>query len=136
MGTDFFPQNEWIKHLSLQEPTHLSVVNEEQEWEAIPLKETKCPRPTLKTLKNVSLVFDSEGKHESILAILSLRQTENYTLDSATKRDTFRELSLNPTTCKDNFVKLLASKEHADAKYFGRKKMKNQEKDTQPEKKN
>ena len=43
LGTDFFAQNEWIKYLSLQEPTHLLVVNEEQEWEAIPLKETKCP---------------------------------------------------------------------------------------------
>ena len=29
-GTDFFVQNEWIKYFSLQEPTHLLVVNEEQ----------------------------------------------------------------------------------------------------------
>ena len=40
LGTDFSAQNEWIKCLSLQEPTHLLVVDEEQEWEAIPLKET------------------------------------------------------------------------------------------------
>ena len=33
LGTDFFAQNEWIKYLSLQEPTHLLVVNEEQDWE-------------------------------------------------------------------------------------------------------
>ena len=73
LGTDFFAQNEWIKYLSLQEPTHLLVMNEEQEWEAIPLKETKCPRPTLKTLKSFPLALDSEVKQESILATLSLQ---------------------------------------------------------------
>ena len=62
LGTDFFAQNEWIKYLLLQEPTHLLVVNEEQEWEAIPLKETKCPRPTLKTLKSFQLALDSGVK--------------------------------------------------------------------------
>ena len=55
LGTDFFAQNECIKYLSLQEPTHLLVVNEGQEWEAIPLKETKGPRPTLKTVKIFSV---------------------------------------------------------------------------------
>ena len=89
LGTDFFAQNEWIKYLSLQEPAHVLVVNEEQEWEAIPLKETKCPRPTLKTLKSFPLALNSEVKEESILATLSLHKTENYTLDSAAKRDTF-----------------------------------------------
>ena len=34
LGTDFFAQNEWIKYISLQEPTHLLVVNDGQEWEA------------------------------------------------------------------------------------------------------
>ena len=77
LGTDFFAQNEWIKYLSLQEPTHLLVVNEEQEREAIPLKETKCPRPTLKTVKRFPLALDSEVKHESILATWSLQRTEN-----------------------------------------------------------
>ena len=118
LGTDFFAQNEWIKYLSLQEPTHLLVVNEEQEWEAIPLKETKCPRPTLKTLKSFPLALDSEVKQESILATLSLHRTENYTLDSAAKRDAFRELGLNPNTCNGDFVELFASKENADAEYF------------------
>ena len=118
LGTDLFAQNEWIKYLSLQEPTHLLVVNEEQEWEAIPLKETKCPRPTLKTLKSCPLALDSEVKQESILATLSLHRTENYTLDSAAKRDAFRELGLNPNTCNSDFVELFASKENADAEYF------------------
>ena len=118
LGTDFFAQNEWIKYLSLQEPTRLLVVNEEQEWEAIPLKETKCPRPTLKTLKNFPLPLDSEVKQESILATLSLHRTENYTLDSAAKRDAFRELGLNTNTCNGDFVELFASKENADAEYF------------------
>ena len=40
LGTDFFAQNECTKYLSLQEHTHLLVVNVEQEWEAICLKET------------------------------------------------------------------------------------------------
>ena len=35
LGTDFFAQNEEIKYLSLQEPTHLLVMSEEQEWEAM-----------------------------------------------------------------------------------------------------
>ena len=70
------------------------MVNEEQEWEAIPLKETKCARPTLKTLKSFPLALDSEVKQESIPATLSLHGTENYTLDSAAKLDTFRELGL------------------------------------------
>ena len=111
-------QNEWIKYLSLQEPTRLLVVNEEQEWEAIPLKETKCPRPTLKTLKSFPLALDSEVKQESTLATLSLHRTENYTLDSAAKRDAFRELGLNPNTCNGDFVQLFASKENANAEYF------------------
>ena len=118
LGTDFFAQNEWIKYLSLQEPTHLLVVNEEQEWEAVPLKETKWQRPTLKTLKSFPSALDSEVKQESILATLSLHRTENYTLDSAAKRDTFRELGLNPNTCKGYFVEHFASKENADAEYF------------------
>ena len=94
------------------------MVNEEQEWEAIPLKETKCQRPTLKTLKSFPLALDSEVKQESILATLSLHRTENYTLDSAAKRDAFRELGLNPNTCNGDFVELFASKENADAEYF------------------
>ena len=57
LGTDFFLQKEWPKYLSLQEPTHLLVVNGEQEWEAIPLKETKCPRPMLKTLESFPLAL-------------------------------------------------------------------------------
>ena len=60
LETDFFAQNKWIKYLSLQEPTHLLVVNEEQEWEAIPLKGTKYRRPTLKTLKSFPLALYSE----------------------------------------------------------------------------
>ena len=72
LGTDFFAQNEWIKYLLLQEPTHLFVVNEEQEWEAIPLKETKCPRPEPKTINSFPLALDSQGRQESILATLSL----------------------------------------------------------------
>ena len=94
------------------------MVNEEQEWEAIPFKKTKCPRPTLKTLKSFPLALDSKVKQESILATLSLHQTENYTLDSAAKRDAFRELGLNPNTCNGDFVELFASKENADAEYF------------------
>ena len=118
LGTDFFAQNKWIKYLSLQEPTHLLVVNEEQEWEATPLKETKCPRPTLKTLKSFPLAFDCEVKQESIVATLSLHRTENYTPDSAAKRDAVRELGLNPNTCNGDFVEIFASKENADAEYF------------------
>ena len=118
LGTDFFVQNGWIKYLSLQEPTHLLVVNEEQEWEAIPLKETKCPRPTLKTLKSFPLALDSEVKQESILATLSLHRTGNYSLHSAAKRDAFREVGLNPNTCNSDFLELFASKENADAEYF------------------
>ena len=106
-----------MKYLSLEEPTHLLVVNEEQEWEAIPLKETECPRPTLKTLKSFLLALDSEVKQESILATLSLHPTENYTLDSAAKRDAFRELGLNPNTCNGDFVELFASKENSDEEY-------------------
>ena len=93
-------------------------MNEEQEWEAIALKETKCPRRTLKALKSFLLALDSEVKQESILATLSLHRTENYTLDSAAKRDAFRELGLNPNTCNGDFVELFASKENADAEYF------------------
>ena len=118
LGTDFFAQNEWIKYLSLQEPTHLLVVNEEQEWEAIPLKETECPRPTLRTVKSFPLALDSEVKQESILATLSLHRAENYTLDSAAKREAFRELGINPNTCNGDFVELFASKENANAEYF------------------
>ena len=118
LGTDFFAQNECIKYLSLQEPTHLLVVNEGQKWEAIPLKETKCPRPTLKTLKSFPLALDSEVIQESILATLSLHRTENYTLNSAAKRDAFRELCLNPNMCNRDFVELFASKENANADYF------------------
>ena len=118
LGTDFFVQNEWIKYLSLQEPTHLLVVNEEQEWEAIPLKETKCPRSTLKTLKSFALALDSEVKQDIIIATLSLHRTENYTLNSAAKRDAFRELGLNPNMCNGDFVELFASKENANAEYF------------------
>ena len=118
LGTDFFAQNEWIKYLSLQEPTHLLVVNEEQEWQTIPLKETKCPRPTLETLKSFPLALDSEVKQESIPATLSLHRTDNYTLDCAAKRDAFRELGLNPNTCNGYFVELFASKENADSEYF------------------
>ena len=118
LETDFFAQNEWMKYLSLQEPTHLLVVNEEQEWEAIPLKETKCPRPTLKTLKSFPLALDSEVKQESILATLDLHRTENYTLNSADKRDAFRQPGLTPNTCNGDFVELFASKENADAEYF------------------
>ena len=43
LGTKFFAHNEWITYLSLQEPTHLLVLNDKHEWEAIPLKHTKCP---------------------------------------------------------------------------------------------
>ena len=94
------------------------MVNDEQESEAIPLKETKCPRPALKTLKSFPLALESEVKQESILATLILHRTENYTLDSAAKRDAFRELGLNPNTCNGDFVKLFASNENADAEYF------------------
>ena len=117
-GTDYLAQNEWIKYLSLQEPTHLLVVNEQQEWMAIPLKETKYPRPTFKTPKSFPLAIDSELKHESILATLSLHRTENYTLDSAAKGHVFREPGLNPNTCNGDFVELFASKKNADADYF------------------
>ena len=41
LGTDFFAQNEWIEYLSLQEPTHLLVVNEEQEWDLMYLMKTQ-----------------------------------------------------------------------------------------------
>ena len=119
LGTDLFAQNEWIKYLSLQEPTHLLAVNEEQEWEAIPLKETKCRRPTLKTLKSFPLALDSGVKQES------LHRMENYTLDSAIKRDAFRELGFNPNRCNSDFVELFASKENADAEYFCTLKTKN-----------
>ena len=107
-----------MKYLSLQEPTHLLVVNKEHEWEAIPSKKTKCPRPTLKTLNRFPFTLDSEVKYESILATLSLHQRENYTLDSAANRDAFRELGLNPNMCSADFVELFASKENADAEYF------------------
>ena len=100
LRTDFIAQNEWIKYLSLQEPTHLLLVNEDQEWEAIPLKEIKCPRPTLKTLKSFQLAVNSEVKQESIPATLSVHQTKNYTPDSASKRDAFRELGLNRNMCQ------------------------------------
>ena len=63
------------------------------------------------------MVLDSEVKHESILATLSLHRTENYTLDSAAKRDVFRELRLDPNTCNGAFVELFASKENVDAVY-------------------
>ena len=89
-------------------------MNEEQEWEAIALKETKCPRPTLKTLKSFPLALNREVKQESILATLSLHRAENYTLDSAAKRDVFQKLRLNPNTCNGNLVQLFASKENAD----------------------
>ena len=92
-------------------------MNEEQEWEAIPLKETNCPRPTLKTLNRFPLALDSEVKQESILATLRLHRTKNYTLDSAAKRDAFRELGLNPNTCHGDFVELFASEENANAEY-------------------
>ena len=36
LGTDFFAQNQWIKYLSLQEPTHLLVVKEEQNGKQYP----------------------------------------------------------------------------------------------------
>ena len=85
LRTDFFAENEWIKYLSLQETTHLLVVNEEKEWKAIPLKETKCRRPTLRTLNSFPLALDSEVKQERILATLRLQRTENYTLNSAAK---------------------------------------------------
>ena len=64
-------------------------------------------------------------KQESILATLSLHRTENYTLDSAAKRDAFRELGLNPNTCNGDFVELFASKENADAEYFSTPKTNN-----------
>ena len=118
LGTDFFEQNEWMKYLLLQEPTHLLVVNQEQECEAIPLRETKCPRATLKTLKSFPLALYSEVKHESILATLSLHRTENYTLDSAAKDGAFGELGLNPNTCNGDLVEIFGSKESADAEYF------------------
>ena len=114
-----------MKYLSLQEPTHLLVVNDKQEWEAILLKETKCPRPTLKTLKSFPLALDSKVKQESILATLSLHRTENYTLDSATKLDAFRELGLNPNTCNGDFVELFASKDNANAEYVCTRKTNN-----------
>ena len=94
LGTDFFAQSGWIKYLSLIEPTHLLVVNEEQEREATPLKETKCPRPTPKTLKSFPWALESEVKHDSMLATLSLPQTKNYNLDSAARRDVFQPLAL------------------------------------------
>ena len=49
---------------------------------------------------------------------MSLHGTENYTVNSAAKRDAFQELGLNPNTCSGDFVKLFASKENADAEYF------------------
>ena len=111
-------QNEWIRYLSLQEPPHLLVVNEEQKCEAIPLKETKCPRPALKTLNSFPLALDSKVKHESILATLCLHRTENYTLNSAAKPDAVRELGLNPNTCNGDFVELFTCKENVDAEYL------------------
>ena len=39
--------------------------------------------------QELSLVLNSVVKHEIILATLSLHRTENYTLDSAGKRDAF-----------------------------------------------
>ena len=115
---EFLAQNKRTKYLSPQEPTHSLVVKEQQEWEAIPLKETKCPRLTLKTLKSFLLALDSEVKQGSILATWSLHRTGNYTLDSAAKREAFRELGLDPNTCNGDFVGLFASKENADAEYL------------------
>ena len=103
--------------MSLEEPSYLLVVNEEQEWEAIALNETKSLRPTLKTLKSLWLALDSEVKHESVPAKLSLHRTVNYTLDSAAKHDAFPELGPNLNTCNGDFVQLFASKENADAEY-------------------
>ena len=118
LGTGFFAQIKWIKYLSLQVPNHLLFVNEEQEWEAIPLKETTCPRPTLQKLMIFLLAPSSVAKQESILASLSLHQEEVYTLDSAAKHDVSRELGLNANTCNCDFVDLSASKENADGEYF------------------
>ena len=118
LGTGFFAQIKWIKYLSLQVPNHLLLVNEEQEWEAIPLKETTCPRPTLGKLMSFQLALDSVVKQESILASLGLHQEEVYTLDSAAKHDVFRELGLNANTRNCDFVDLSASKENADGEYF------------------
>ena len=41
LGTDFFAQNEWIRYLSLQEPTHLLF------WHvhALPCTALHCPAP-------------------------------------------------------------------------------------------
>ena len=64
------------------------------------------------------MALDREVKTEGILATLSLHRTENYTLDSAAKRDAFRELGLNLNTCNGDFVELFASKENTDAEYF------------------
>ena len=111
LGTGFFAQIKWIKYLSLQVPNHLLLVNEEQEWEAIPLKETTCRRPTLQKLMSFQFALGSVVKQESILASLSLHQEEVYTLDSAVKHDVFRELGLNVNTCNCDFVDLSASKE-------------------------
>ena len=52
-------------------------------------------------------------------------RTENYTLNSATKRDTFGELGLNPKTRNGDFVELFASKDNADAEYFSTPKTNN-----------
>ena len=43
-------------------------------------------------------MLDSEVKHESILANLSLHRMENHTLNTDAKHNTFRELGLDPNT--------------------------------------
>ena len=118
LGTDFFETNKWIRYLSLQTPTHLLVVNEEDKWEAIQLKEAKSPRPTVKMLESVPLALDSECKYESIRAMLNLHRTENYIPDATAKRHAFRELGFDPNLGDGDFVELSASKENADMVYY------------------
>ena len=78
----------------------------------------KVSKTYAQALKSFSLALHSEVKQESILATLGLHRAENYTSDSAPKRDAFRQLSLNPNTCNGDFVELFASEENADAEYF------------------
>ena len=94
------------------------MVNEEQEWEAIPLKETKCPRPTLKTLKSFSVGTRLRREAREYPRYLEPTPNMNYTPDSPAKREAFRELGVNPNTCNSDFVELFASKQNADAEYF------------------
>ena len=104
--------------MSLQKPTLLLVVDEEDQWKAVPLKQATCPRPTVRTLKSVPLSLDSECKYESLRATLILQRTENYTLDTTAKFESFRGLRLLPNLDDNDFIELFASKENADMEFY------------------